>query len=198
VSVPTDYRLDHVGARLIERLEGSRRAWEHRPDTVSEETQRITKEHVSRAIEEMEEVAMMSRPDLHAEFLRRELGQQLVPRYEQLATDMNRVEAGGFGMGPLAKPLGRLGLILGSLFGIYVLLRLIYLPVVWPLFLIDASVPFWPDITRWVHKRRYTAALNEIVDDLHRIQEQEGAYLSREELTVEEPTRRPSSQTDKQ
>ena len=53
----------------------------------------------------------------------------------------------GFGFGKLAEPFGRLALAGGAILLLWlVLLKLIYLPIVWPLLLLDLSLPFWPDV----------------------------------------------------
>lgn len=192
--VPTDYRLDHVAARLVERLEGARRSYadDERARTAFGE---IAREHVEAAIVELEAVGMMRDASDHADFLRTEIERTVLPRYHRLATEMSAREAGGFGMGRLAQPLGRLGLVVVALLLLwFVLLRMAAVPVVWPLFLIDLSLPFWPDIAAAFTRRSYRTKLEAMIEDLTRIQDGAQAYLSASELTVEdEPApRRPA------
>ena len=197
--VPTDYRLDQVTARLIERLEGARPTYATSPDGAATDFRRIAREHVERAIGEFEEVALTEHPEAQAEFLRREVMETFLPRYHRLAVEMNGATEGGFGFGRLARPLGRLGLFVIALIILwFVLLKLIYLPVVWPLILLDLSLPFWPDIAAMVHRRRYHNDLYSLVADMTRIQDQTDAYLPRERLTVadEAPPRAKNRETE--
>ncbi len=189
--VPTDYRLDHVVARLIERLEAQRPTFADRPDEGRAAFERTARAHVEAAVAEMRATGWADAPDAHAAFLEREVMDTFLPRYHAVAMRMNEVEAGGYGFGRLAEPLGRLGLFAGVLlFGWVVLLKLITLPVIWPLVVLTAAVPFAPDIARVLYRRRHLAELTEIVDDMTRIQEQHDAYLPPEVLaSAEEPPR---------
>ena len=182
--VPTDYRLDRVTARLIERLEGARPTYATSPDEGATNFHRIAKEHVERAIGEFEEVAMADHPEAQADFLRREVMETFLPRYHRLAVEMNGATEGGFGFGRLARPLGRLALVAITLILLFFLLRLIYLPIMWPLALLALSLPFWPDIAAMFHRRRYQRDLYALVADMTRIQDQDDAYLPKERLNV--------------
>lgn len=178
--LPTDYRLDHVVARLVERLEGQRRTFLDRPPDASLAAfDRTARAHVAAAIAEMRTTGWTDEPEAHAVFLEREIVDTFLPRYHAAATAMNAVERRGFGLGALAEPLGRLGLVAGSLvFAWFVLLKLVALPIVWPLFLLTAAAPFAPDLAAALHRRRYRAELEGIVADMTRIQDNERAYLT--------------------
>ena len=195
--VPTDYRLDYVVARLIERLEGQRPTFADAPDKAMEAFERSVRAQLEAAIGEMRGTGWTDEPDKHAAFLEREVMETFLPRYHAIAQKMTEVEAGGYGMGPLSEPLGRLGLIGGALlFGWLVLLKLIALPIVWPLVLLTAAVPFSPDIASLLYRRRHRALLEAIVHDMTRIQDQESTYLSAQllEAADEPPLRRPAPQ----
>ncbi len=176
--VPTDYQLDHVVARLIERLDGSRPTFSGQPDKAMASFERTTREHVEAAIEEFAEVSLVDDPEPQAAFLRREVMETFLPRYHRLALEMGEKERSGFGFGAAYEPVGRLGMVVVSLLVLwFVLLKLIYLPVVWPLVLLDLSFATWPSIAAGLTNRRYRSQLTEIVDDMSRIQEQHSAYL---------------------
>lgn len=174
--VPSDYRLDHVVARLIERLEGMRASFPDDSERAMVAFRRTAEEQVDAAIAEFMDIAEDAEP--HATFLRREVLETFLPRYHRLATEMTRREEGAFGFGPLADPVGRLALVGAALLILWlVLLRLLALPVVWPIVLLDLSMVFWPDLAAWLHRRRYLAQLERVVSDMVRIQEQTRAYL---------------------
>ena len=177
--VPSDYRLDHVVARLIERLEGQRPTYLGRPDEAPLAFEKAARAHVSAALAEFREVGLSDDPDTQARLLEEHVFETFLPRYAELARRRNADERGGYGLGRLAEPIGRLGLVVGTaLFAWLVLLKLIALPLIWPLVLVTLSVPFWPDLARVVYHRRYVAQLQEIVEDMGRIQEQHEAYLT--------------------
>ena len=191
--VPTDYRLDHVVARLIERLEGQRPTFAGKPDEALAAFRRSTEAHLDAAIGEMNATGWTDSPERHAAFLRREVLETFLPRYTDRAVKMTEVVSGGYGMGRLADPLGRLGLFAGTaLFGWLILLKLIALPIVWPLLLLTLAFPFSPDIASLLHRRRYRADLTAMVEDMTRIQEQERAYLAPEALQDADEPARPS------
>ena len=177
--VPSDYRLDHIVARLIERLEGQRPTYVAQPGQADAAFEKAARAHLDAAVGEFREVGLSDDPDTQVRFLEEQVLETFLPRYTALAKRMNEDQQGGFGMGRLAEPAGRLGLVVATvLFSWLVLLKLIYLPIVWPLVLVTFSVPFWPDVARMVYHRRHVAQLQEIVEDMGRIQEQQDAYLS--------------------
>lgn len=176
--IPTDYRLDQVAARLIERLEGARPTFVDDVDAARQAFQRIAEDHVDAAIAEYRELAVIEALEPQARLLRREILETFLPRYHRLALEQTRLEESGYGFGWLAEPPGRLGLLIVALLVLwFVLLRLIYLPVVWPLVLVDLSLIFWPDIAGMLYRTRYRRRLERVVADMGRIQEQARAYL---------------------
>ena len=153
--VPSDYRLDHVAARLIERLEGKRPTFADRPDDALRVFSETAENQIEAALGEMQGVGWTEDLEGHRAFLEREVLQTFLPRYHALSSQMSLDEARGFGFGWLAEPIGRLGLVVAALLiGWLVLLKLIFLPIVWPLVLLDVSLPFWPDIASAMYRRR--------------------------------------------
>lgn len=184
--VPSDYRLPNLANGLIARLEGTRRSYAGDPQAAKEEFERIALAHVEAAGTELLDLGVVDDAAQHLEFLRGEVRQTFLPRYTRLATEMNRLESNGFGMGPLADPIGRAALVVMALVGFVVFLRLIYLPWAWPLFLLDLSLPLWPDILRTLYRRRYARQLQSVIDDLAAVQEQATAFAP---MPTTEPTR---------
>lgn len=173
--VPSDYRLPSVATGLITRLEGTRRSYAHDPGAATEEYTRVADQHVDAALAELDELGMSDDPG-HGDFLRDEIHKTFLPRYSRLAAAMNDREAANFGLGPLGDPLGRAGLALVALLGMVMFIRLIYLPWAWPLFLLDLSLPLWPDIARVLVRRRYQSDLQQLIDDLQAVQVQATAF----------------------
>jgi hypothetical protein len=184
--IPTDYRLEQVATRLAERLEGTRRSFVGQPDVAAEEFRRIADEHADAAIAEFREVGMVDEPEPHAKFLRRELIETFLPRYRRLARDMTAAEEAGFGLGVVAKPLGRLGLGFVTLLLLALTIRLgLMNPVLWPLLLVVLALPFLPDIAGALHRRRYHRSLVSMLEDMAKVQDQASAYLRPHELHPE-------------
>ena len=201
--VPSDYRLDHVVARLIERLEGQRPTYVDRPDDAGDAYAKATEAQLTAVLGEFEEIALSDDPEAQKAFLREQVIETFLPRYARLAAKMNADKSSGYGLGRLAEPIGRLGLVVGALlFSWIFLLKFIFLSIVWPVVLVIISVPFWPDIASLVYRRRHMAQLQEIVGDMARIQEQQDAYLTPGVLqgSHEEPVRppQPERQTERE
>lgn len=175
--IPTDYRLDRVTARLIERLEGSRPTHGDDPERAAAAFRTAAEEHVAAAIAEYREVAVED-PRAHAEFLRREILDTALPRYHRLAVERTRAERGGFGFGRLADPIGRIGLVVAAVLGLVVLERFIGSPYTWPLVVLDLSVPLWPSIAQWLTTARYRRELEAVVADMARIQDAALTFVS--------------------
>lgn len=194
--VPSDYRLEHVTARLIERLEGARPT--HGLDaegalTAFTETAEL---HVEAALAEYREAALDEDPEPHAAFLRREVLKTALPRYHRLAVEMTRAERGGFGFGRLADPIGRLGLAAVAAAVLWLgLLRFAGIREVWPLIALDLSLPVWPSIAAFLYQRRYRRQLEAVVADMARIQDSERAYLTRSELDAARRAVQPATRT---
>lgn len=200
--IPSDYRLEQVGARLVERLDGARRSFVD-PVQMQEGMARVAADHVDAAIAEWRELEWTEDPDAHAAFLRQEVLHTLLPRYVRAAWTMNEQEASGFGLGGLAAPLGRVALVASSLLVLwFVLLRFVAFPVVWPIILVDLGLVFLPDIAAWLAGRRYEQSLSDMVDDLGRIQEQVLAYApaprAHKAAPNAEPVKRPPPMRESQ
>lgn len=184
---PTDYPLDPCVARLFERLEGSRPTLTGQPDKMMAALERTTREHV----EEFVEVSVVEEPAAHAAFLRREVVETFLPRYHGLALLMGEKESGGYGFGAACEPVGRWGRFAISLFVLwFVFLKMIYLPIVWPLALLVLSFATWPSIAAWLVQRRSRSQLLTVVSDLPRTQEQHSTYLPKSAFSNAEESRR--------
>jgi len=95
-----------------------------------------------------------------------------------MAAEMTEVEESHFGLGPVAGPIGRLALVGVMLVFLYFLMRFVHSPMGLPLVFFGMSLPFWPDIVSGLSRRKYHKALQVLVDDMERIQEQQGAYVT--------------------
>lgn len=173
--IPTDYRLEFVTARLIERLEGTRRSHSE-PEAALSAFERIVEEHVSAALDEAEEYLSPEELAHHGHFLREEIRSTFLPRYHRIATTMTADEERGYGLGAVVRPVGRLVLVAVAVVIFLVLARFMYTPVVWPLVVLDLSLPFWPDVVSFLRRRQYKKELTSLLDDMTRIQEQASAY----------------------
>ncbi len=181
--MPSDYRLDHVTARLIERLEGARPTFGTDAEAALASFRQTAAGHVEAAVREYRALGGADDAEEHARFLRREVLETAIPRYTRLAMEMARAEERNFGFGPLAEPVGRLGLVVVALLVLwFALVRLMSLPVVWPLVLLDLSLPLWPTIAAGLYRRQ----LEDLVGDMTRIQENERYYLTQAELGPED------------
>lgn len=179
--VPTDYRLDSVVERLIQRLEGARPTHTD-PATARAAFEATAATHVEAAIAEWRAVAPED-PEAHAAFLRREVLQTALPRYHRLATRMTAAEQRGYGLGPLAGPLGTPALLFVAVAVFALILRrFLGFWEVWPLVVLDLSLPAWPLLAAWLHVRRYRAELGALVEDMERIQDAERTFLSGDAL----------------
>lgn len=187
--VPSDYRLDEVCARLIPRLEASRRSFKDREE-LRGTFQRLAEEHVESALAEYEQVAGTDRHYARqAELLRRETTETFLPRYERLAVERNLAERDPTRLEAWAAPARRLMLVGVALSAWFIGYRFVGRPLSWIPLLILSSAPLWPDWADRIARRQHQRALQEVVDDMQRIQEQATSYLPPEMLDVEEPRR---------
>lgn len=174
--IPSAYRLDEVVARLIERLEAAR------PSYVDAESaqvafRRAAEEHVQAAVDEYRSLLPGDRAvDRQAELLRREVIETFLPRYGRLAAARGAVEDDHHGFGPLGTGPGRMVLVGLALFLVYALGRYAGSPWAWPGLVAVLSLPLWPDVAAWAGRRSHLRALQAVVDDMQRIQEQATAY----------------------
>ena len=181
--VPSDYKLDHVSVRLIERLEGSRLSYLDRPDAWDAAARRIAGEHTDKAIGELYQMWPGPEADAQAALLRQETVESFLPRYLRITRELNTQELGGFGLGPMNAPLGRLVSSAGALLIALMLMRFLYNPLVWLLVGLVALVPVLPELLRWVAYRRYRNDLQELARDMARIQHESSAWLPTEPLS---------------
>ena len=154
-----------IVSRLLARLEGIRRVYVDNPERASAEFRRIASEHFRgerRQLDGQDE-AFVSRFET-------ELQESLVPRYARSAAEMNQREESRFGFGAAASTAGRVVTTMVALLIVWVFkLRLVMVPTLWPVLLITASFPFWPDIAAAVYRAHYRRTLDEVVEDLVRV-----------------------------
>jgi hypothetical protein len=183
--VPSDYRLEQVCTRLIERLEGARRTYVGFPERAVVAFNRIAAEQVEAAIREYRGVALADRPEEQASLLRREVLATFLPRYTRLAVQMTAREETAFGMGVFAEPMGRVVLAVVALFSLFFCWRLVRIPLLWPTLLVILALPFAADVVRWMYQSWYGRRLEGVLRDMARIQDQSGTYLTPSELEPE-------------
>lgn len=167
---PSSYRLDTLAALLVARLEATRRAHLEDPAAATEAIARKTRELVAAQAAECR--ATMG-DEAQARRIEREGVETFLPRYTRVALRQNAVEAKGFGVIFPDHLLGRVGstvlLFLVALFAMRA----------WPnpfellWFLLPVSAPFLPELRAWSARRRYQAELQELTDDLARLEEAE-------------------------
>jgi len=186
--IPSDYRLENVSARLLERLEGTRRSYAGRAPEAREQFERICREHVDAALAEFKGLNIEDQPELHGEFLMREVLETFLPRYFRLATAQTQAENSGAGFGPLATPVGRIGLAGAGIAAAFFFARVaLFFPLAWPVVLFALSVPFWPAIAMRATRNSYNSELQSLLQDLAQIQEQAGAYARPDKLKHQDP-----------
>lgn len=166
-----EYHLDRVAVDLIERLEGARRTWAHRPDLAGPGLRKAAEEMVSRVVAEHDEL-FGAGP--HSELLRVELLDTFLPRYVHLAIAQNAVEEKG--LWPGGDLAGRIGLTVLALVLAAAFDWGIHNPAGVAFFALALVAPFGPELRAWSNRRRYAGALQQAVDDLGRIQAQAERY----------------------
>jgi hypothetical protein len=176
--VPSEYRLEQVAARLIERLEGTRRSYVEDPAGAAQAFAVIAGQVVEDAIGEMTHEQYADDPRRQADLLRAEVERTFLPRYTRLATTMTAREEAGYGAGLLYGPLGRLGMLAVGLLLAWLWLRV---PGAWgaaklaPLLMIPALMVV-PDVMAALVRRTYRVDLEGLVQDLRRIQDRARDY----------------------
>lgn len=179
--IPSDYRLEHVAARLVERLEGARRTYAGDDERAAAELRRITDEHVAAAVGEYRAMAVED-PERHASFLRRELTDTLLPRYTRLAIAQTALEASHYGLGRLGEPIGRVVFVAADVLLLVFLSRWLGYRPMWPVFGLALLAPFLPELLELLYARRYRRELEALVGDMARIQDQARVWLTPEQL----------------
>ena len=181
--IPSDYRLETVCARLVERLEGSRRSYQGRWADAVPVFHELAEEHVAAAMGEFEGLGLGINTSEHGEFLSQEVKQTFLPRYLGLAEGLTQREADGFGFGMFEPIFGRFALLLFGILGFIFMERLAFrFPYAWGLAFLSLALPAFPDLSRWSTRRRYRRQLGEILQDMHRVQEQSQIYSRLEPL----------------
>jgi hypothetical protein len=185
--VPSEYRLEQVAARLTERLEATRRSHPE-PEAAAAVFGRVADQVTENAIAEFEADGFVDHPEQQAALLREEIRGTFLPRYTRLATAMTAREDGGFGLGFLHGPVGRLVIAAASLLLIFFFLRI---PGPWavkvaPIPILLLTV-FIPDLVAWVWRRRYKNQVVELLEDLGRVQDRASDYSSGREVDADDP-----------
>lgn len=191
----SSYRLDSVAVHLIERLEGARRSYQGRPAEAAAAFARIADEELDRIVAEHDD--LFENPG-YGERLRREVHETFLPRYVGLAADQTELEAAGYRAWRRGDPLARGATTLGSLLVALGVVRTVHHPVALLVFAVVLLVPFLPEIRRGYHRRQYQRLLQQVVEDLARIQERLDAYspdLALEDLDPPALREAPSSAT---
>lgn len=183
--VPSDYRLEEVCARLVQRLEASRASFAD-PEEARAAFHRLATQQVEAALAEYREVARDDRyVERQATLLRQEVLTTFLPRYTDLAVRRTAAERDPARLEAWRAPARRLLLVAGALFGWFFGIRFVGRPLAWLPLLLITSAPLWPDWADFVARRQHRAALQAVVDDMQRIQDQATSYLPPEVLSVE-------------
>lgn len=174
--VPRDFRLESVAARLVERLEGTRRTYAD-PKAANEAFSQAASDMVAEACAEYADLGVDPLAAAQQDLLEREVRDTFLPRYTRLATEMTSREQRRFGLGPLAEPLGRIATFVAALlivvFGLKFAFEFRPLFALLPVLL---AAPLLPDLASILANRRYERELQVLVDDMAKIQEQARAY----------------------
>ena len=167
------YRLDTICGNLIERLEGARRTWRTDPEGAAAGLERIAAEQLNRILDDYEDI--YDGP-AWPNTVRREVLQTFLPRYVRLAIDHNRLEERGYDAWRSGDPIARVvgGLVALGAAGLVV--RVVHRPAALIAFAVAMAVPFIPEIRRFHYRRRYGQLLQEVVDDMGRIQDELDRY----------------------
>ncbi len=167
---PPSYRLDTLSVHLVSRLEATRRAHLDAPDAARVAFARVVEEAAAALARECREVLG---DEEQARLLEREARESFLPRYTRMALAQNRVESKGFGGvlgdGPIARVLATV-LAVG-----FAALLARYLPLPFAveglLFLLAGMTPFAPEIRVAWTRRAWSGELQELADDLGRLQD---------------------------
>lgn len=181
MSAPSSFRLDTLTVHLVGRLEATRRAHLDAPDAAREAFARVTQEAAGALARECRELG----DDSQAALLEREAIETFLPRYTRMALAQNSVEAAGYGGilgdGIVARVVAT-GLAVALAFAVSRFLpgTLKEVPLVLAVF-----TPILPELRLWWTRRAWTRALQELADDLGRVQD------AAEELPAAAPTADP-------
>ena len=162
---PASLRLDSLAILLVERLEASRRSWIDNPESGQDAIRRIVGEGARAVATECRDVYG---DPTRADRILAEAESTFLPRYTRLALEQNRVEARPFGIVP-----GHILPRIGGAFFAFLLAELVVRRIPYGLGFIAFLLPFvallWPELRAWASRRQYVAALQDLVDDMRRI-----------------------------
>lgn len=165
---PSSYRLDTLAATLVARLEAVRRAHTDAPEAAAAAIR-------AAAVEATAAVAAECRSTLgdeaQARFLEREVEATFLPRYTRLALEQNQDEARLRLGGLVGQVGGRLVAVPVGLLGMLLLNRLAPGPWDVAFLALPPAMLFWPDLLGTLWRRRFAAQLQELADDLGKLQE---------------------------
>lgn len=166
---PASYQLDTVATHLLTHLEGARRTWLDDPFGARAGLTRIASESVDRVVAEHDQV--MGDADGWGPVLRREVMETFLPRYLRLAVAQNAQEAAGFGTWRGGDPVARITLLVGAILIATLLRRLLmFHPITLIFYGVALLAPLLPSLRARHQRRRYQRSLQEVLDDLARIQ----------------------------
>lgn len=165
---PSSYRLDTLAATLIARLEAVRRAHVSDPAAAEAAVEAATREVVARVAAECRETLG---DEAQARLLEREGPGTFLPRYTALALEQNRDERKLGSGGIVGQVVVRAAGVAVGLAASLLLVRVLHGP--WDLvyFLLPPAMVFWPDLLLAVWRRRFAGQLQEVVDDLGKLQD---------------------------
>jgi hypothetical protein len=162
---PSSLRLDTLALALVERLEASRKSWVGNEEAAQEAIRRIVHEGASAVAAECREVYG---DNTHAARILAEAENTFLPRYTRLALEENQAESRPYALVP-GSILPRLPATFAAFIAAELLAR--RFPGGWGL--VAFSLPFvamlWPEIRGLFGRKRYRDSLQELVNDMGRI-----------------------------
>ncbi len=173
----SSYRLDTVALHLIDRLEGARPTYAGRPDDAAAAFARVAHDEIDRIVAEHDEV--IGEPGVGAQ-LRREVLETFLPRYTRLAQHHTALEDAGYRAWRGGDPVARAVTTIAALLLTAGVVRVVHHPVALVCVAAALLVPFLPELRRWYYRRQYASLLQEVVDDMARIQGRLDAYAPAE------------------